>query len=416
MDESKKSVTQTLFVIGLAISAILGSVAGSLTTFFLTSQLGSFALFDSSPSTLSPEAVESRIVELIEEESATIAVVERVTPAVVSIVVKKERGELQNGSSSFFGGGYYFTEPLDDASAAQLVEISSGTGFFVTEDGYLLTNRHVVDEEGASFFVVTNDGEELPATLVDVDPLQDIAILRVEGDAFATVTLGDSDALRIGQTVIAIGNTLSEFRNTVTKGVVSGINRRVTAGDSYNAEVIDQAIQTDAAINPGNSGGPLINLLGEVIGINTAVSFQGESVAFAIPINEAKRAVEDVQTYGRIVRPWLGVRYVLVTPEAGSPLSREGGGSEVEDTYEVGALIVSGDQPGDVGVFAGSPADAAGLQEDDIIIAVEVEELSEEQALAELLSDYRPGDVVTLSVVRGTEQFDVEVTLAEYGE
>ncbi|MEK7620610.1 MAG: trypsin-like peptidase domain-containing protein [Patescibacteria group bacterium] len=406
MDEPKKSVTQTLFVIGLAVSAVVGSVAGAITTFMLSSQLGSLALFDGTSTTLSPEAVESRIVELIEEESATIAVVERVTPAVVSIVVKKERGDLDQ-SAYFFGGSYYSTEPLDSESAAELVEVSSGTGFFVTQDGYLLTNRHVVDDEGVSYFVVTNDGEELPAELVDIDPVQDIAVLRVQGDSFSTVTLGDSDDIRIGQTVIAIGNTLSEFRNTVTKGVVSGINRRVTAGDSYNAEVIDQAIQTDAAINPGNSGGPLINLLGEVIGINTAVSFQGESVAFAIPINEAKRAVEDVQEFGRIVRPWLGVRYVLVSPEVGS---------EVEGLYEVGALIVSGTQPGEVGVFEGSPADLAGLQEDDVIIAVEGEKLSEEQALAELISDYRPGDVVTLTILRGIESLDVEVALAEYGE
>jgi serine protease Do len=302
---------------------------------------------------------------------------------VVSIVVKKEWG------------------------AAELVEVSSGTGFFVTQDGYLLTNRHVVDEEDASYFVVTNDGEQLPAELVDIDPLQDIAILRVEGQSFSKVTFGDSDEIRIGQTVIAIGNTLSEFRNTVTKGVVSGINRRVTAGDSYNAEVIDQAIQTDAAINPGNSGGPLINLLGEVIGINTAVSFQGESVAFAIPINEAKRAVEDVQAYGRIIRPWLGVRYVLVTPEAGS---------EVEDAYEIGALIVSGEQPGEVGVFEGSPADLAGMVEDDVIIAVGGVELTQDHALAELISQYRPGDVVTLRILRGTQRLEMEVTLAEYGE
>lgn len=407
MDEPKKSVTQTLFVIGLAVASVMGSVAGAVTTFVLSSQLGSLALFDRDATQLEPEEVESRIVELIEEESATIAVVERVTPAVVSIVVKKERGQLQQDPSFYFGGTYFYTSPSDSETASELVEVSSGTGFFVTQDGYLLTNRHVVDEDGASFFVVTNDGEEFPAALVDVDPIQDIAILRVQGDDFATVTLGDSDAIRIGQTVIAIGNTLSEFRNTVTKGVVSGINRRVTAGDSYDAEIIDQAIQTDAAINPGNSGGPLINLLGEVIGMNTAVSFQGESVAFAIPINEAKRAVEDVQEFGRIVRPWLGVRYVLVSPEVGS---------EVEVLYDVGALIVLGSQPGEVGVFGGSPADLAGLQEDDIITAVEGQQLSEEQPLAELISDYHPGDVVTLTILRGAELFDVEVTLAEYGE
>lgn len=407
MDEPKKSVTQTLFVIGLAVSAIVGSVAGAVVTFALSSQLGSLALFSGSSTTLSPSAVESRIVELIEEESATIAVVERVTPAVVSIVVKKSRGELSQEPSSFFGGTYYYSAPLDSESATELVEVSSGTGFFVTDDGYVLTNRHVVDEGGVSYFVVTNDGEELPAELVDIDPVQDIAVLRVEGESFPTVTLGDSDNLRIGQTVIAIGNTLSEFRNTVTKGVVSGINRRVTAGDSYNTEVIDQAIQTDAAINPGNSGGPLINLLGEVIGINTAVSFRGESVAFAIPINEAKRAVEDIQEFGRIVRPWLGVRYVLVSPEVGS---------EVEGLYEVGALIVSGIQPGEVGVFDGSPADIAGLQADDVIIAVDGEKFSEERALAEIISEYRPGDVVTLTILRATETLEVEATLAEYGE
>lgn len=406
MQEPIQSVIRTLFVIGLAIGALVGSVAGAATTFLLTAQFGSFSLFDRSSGELKPEEVESRIVELIEEESATIAVVERVTPAVVSIVVKKQRGELVQ-PSFFFGGSYYLNEPFDEAIATDLVEVSSGTGFFVSEDGYLLTNRHVVDEEGASLFVVTNDGEELPAQLIDVDPLQDIAILRVEGKAFSTVTLGDSDNLRIGQTVIAIGNTLSEFRNTVTKGVVSGINRRVTAGDSYNAEVIDQAIQTDAAINRGNSGGPLINLLGEVIGINTAVSFEGESIAFAIPINEAKRAVEDVRMYGRIVRPWLGVRYALVTPEPGT-------GSE--GLYEVGALIVSGSQPGESGVFSGSPAALAGIQEQDIITAINEKNLTQDEALAELISDYRPGDTIMITLLRGVERIDVQVTLAEYGE
>lgn len=407
MNESTRPVSQTIIVIAIAVAAVAGSLAGAFTTFVLTSQFGSFSLFRSDYSVMSPEAVESRIVELIEDESASIAVVERVTPAVVSIVVKKERGALQSESSLYFGDRYYYTEPLDDSTSAELVEVSSGTGFFVTSDGYLLTNRHVVDEAGVSFFVVTNDGDELPAELIDIDPLQDIAVMRVEGDSFPTVTLSDSDTIRIGQTVIAIGNTLSEFRNTVTKGVVSGINRRVTAGDSYNAEVIEQAIQTDAAINPGNSGGPLINLLGEVIGINTAVSFQGESVAFAIPINEAKRAVQDVQEYGRIVRPWLGVRYVLVTPPEEGVQASE---------YEVGALIVSGTQPGEVGVFEGSPADLAGLKEDDIIFAVNEILLSEDSALAELVSKYRPGDVITISILRDNEHIDFDVTLAEYGE
>ncbi|MBI5794378.1 trypsin-like peptidase domain-containing protein [Candidatus Uhrbacteria bacterium] len=325
----------------------------------------------------------------------------------MSIVVKKERGDVYDGLNALSLDPFFSLSPLDDESAQELVEVSSGTGFFVTSDGYVLTNRHVVDEEGVTFVVVTNEGDELPATLVDIDPFQDIAILRVQGDGFPTVTLGDSDGIRIGQTVIAIGNTLSEFRNTVTKGVVSGMNRRVTAGDASKTEVIEAAIQTDAAINPGNSGGPLINLLGEVIGINTAVSFEGESVGFAIPINEAKRAIDDVQAFGRIVRPWLGVRYVLVEPDATS-------GQNID--YEVGAMVVAGSQPGEVGVFAGSPADLAGLKEKDVIIAVDSVNLSEDHALAEIISAYHPGDVVKLSVLRDGVLMTVDVTLAEYGE
>ncbi len=402
MSESNSSREQTFMVIAVTLAALAGAVSGAASAFLLT------GMFDVSLDTtmntpVSEQVMESRIVELIEEESATIAVVERVTPAVVSIVVKKQRGDVDTG---FFFSPFLYPESSDQ-DPTELIEVSSGTGFFVSEDGYLLTNRHVVDELDASYFVVNNDGEELPAELIDIDPFHDIAVLSVEGEGFPAVTLGDSGALQIGQTVIAIGNTLSEFRNTVTKGVVSGINRRVTAGNAYNTEIIDEAIQTDAAINPGNSGGPLINLLGEVIGMNTAVSYEGESVGFAIPINEAKRAVEDVKTYGRIVRPWLGVRYVLVEAE-----QQEG----EEVVYEVGALIVAGEQPGETGVVEGSPAYLAGLLDGDIITAVGGVMLSEDNALAELISAYHPDDVVEITVLRDGVEFVFNVTLAEYGE
>jgi serine protease Do len=240
---------------------------------------------------------------------------------------------------------------------------------------------------------------------VDVDPYEDIAVMKVEGEGFQVATLGDSENIKIGQTVIAIGNTLSEFRNTVTKGVVSGIDREITAGGYFDAEVIDEAIQTDAAINPGNSGGPLINLLGEVIGINTAVSYEGESVAFAIPINEAKQAVADVLEYGRIIQPWLGVRYLLVTPDASG---------ETAGMYEIGAWVIAGDQPGEIAVFEDSPADKAGLQEGDIIIAVNGEDLTESIGLAEAVSAYRPGETITLSVLRDSQVINLEATLEEY--
>lgn len=403
MQEPTKKNLQTLCVIAFTCAAVIGAVTGATVTLLVATTfqpLLSHLNFGDSQ-----RAVESKIVELIEEESATIAVVEQITPAVVSVVVKKERGDIQGATNGALISPFFFSEPLDDQNALELVEVSSGTGFFVTQDGYVLTNRHVVDETDATYAVVTNEGREFQATLVGIDPFQDIAILDVEGESFPIVQLGDSDEIRIGATVIAIGNTLSEFRNTVTKGVVSGINRRVTAGDSYNAEVIEQAIQTDAAINPGNSGGPLINLLGQVVGINTAVSFEGQAIGFAIPINEAKRAVADVQEFGRIVRPWLGVRYVLVKAQEGQNVE-----------YEIGAKIVAGDQPGEGAVVEGSPADLAGLKDGDIIIAVNETDLSQDKALAELVSGYRPGDMITLSVLREGVVLEVAVKLAEYGE
>lgn len=393
--------TQTLFVLGMAVSALVGAIASLFFGVLFSTQLGTFG------QSLSQEEVDQKIVELIEEESATIAVVERITPAVVSIVVKKERGQVTPRTQRILLSPFVIQQipSLSDEEAQQLIEISSGSGFFVSADGYLLTNRHVVDEQDAQFFVVMSDGEERSATLIDTDPFQDIAVMRVEGSGFPYVPLGDSDQIKIGQTVIAIGNTLSEFRNTVTKGVISGINRRVTAGSAAATDVIEQAIQTDAAINPGNSGGPLINLRGEVVGINTAVSVQGEAVAFAIPINQAKRAVEDVRELGRIVHPWLGVRYTLVKPEVVE-------GSDAP--AELGAMIVAGNQPGQSAVIPGSPADHAGLQDGDVIIQISGTPISKENTLSKIISALRPGNQVEIVFLRDGAKQTVTATLAEY--
>ncbi len=397
---------QSLIMFAIAIAAIVGGIVGAVSYVTFSNAFGISPL---ATQTMNTKEVDSKIVELIEEESATIAVVENVTPAVVSVIVKKPRGLITQ--TVFLGNSFtsplFFEQDLTSEQKEELVEVGSGTGFFVSEDGYLLTNRHVVNQTDVEYFIVTNEGNEIAAELVDMDPFQDLAILKVEGQAFPCVRFGDSDAIRIGQTVIAIGNTLSEFRNTVTKGVVSGIDRRVTAGDTVSTEVIEKAIQTDAAINPGNSGGPLINLLGEVIGINTAVSYEGESVAFAIPVNHAKRSIDDVRKYGRIIRPWLGVRYVLVMPNEQADISYD---------YDVGAMIVAGNEADQIAVFKGSPADLAGLKERDIIIAIDSVQLSQDKALAEIISSYRPNDVVTIKVLREGVLFETDVTLAEYTE
>jgi S1-C subfamily serine protease len=393
---------QTIFIVGMTLAALVGAVFGSFATFTFSREFSLIGRFGSGEE----KQVEQKIVELIEEESATIAVVQRVTPAVVSIVVKKPRAAITPRTRRILLSPFFIQQvpEFSEEEGKQLVEISSGSGFLVTEDGYVLTNRHVVDEQGATFFVVTNEGKELPAKLIDTDPFLDIAVLQVEVIGFPIVTLGDSDNIQIGQTVIAIGNTLSEFRNTVTKGVISGINRRVTAGSAATADVIEQAIQTDAAINPGNSGGPLINLRGEVVGINTAVSIEGEAIAFAIPINQAKRAIDDVRASGRIIRPWLGVRYVLVQNEK----------VDTNVNYEVGAMIVAGNQLGQPGVIPGSPAAEADLKEGDVIIKIGGTTLSKEDTLSELISVRRPGETIELEVLRDGVLLKLNVTLAEY--
>ena len=401
--DKEPQTSQTQFLLAITVAAIVGALVGSVTSSFFL--LKNNATVNSNG--LSYKDVDPKVVQLIEEESATISVVDDVAPSVVSIVVKKPRGQLSQSAydKTLFYQFFYDGETLTEEESNELVEVASGTGFFVTEDGLILTNRHVVDQTSATYIVVDNNGTEYEAKFVDADPFQDIALLKVEGTGFHAAKLGISQNIRIGQTVIAIGNTLSEFRNTVTKGVVSGIDRRVTAASEQNAEVIEKAIQTDAAINPGNSGGPLINLLAEVIGINTAISSQGESIGFAIPIDQAKRAIDDVVAYGRIIRPWLGVRYVLVEPEPIPDLSL---------TYELGALIASGNVPGQVAVFDGSPAEKAGLKEGDVIIAINNNNLTHASALSERVSEFHPGDVIKITFLRNGVIEEVDLTLVEF--
>jgi S1-C subfamily serine protease len=407
--EGLSKTHQTIIVVALAVSAVIGAVTGVLSSSLVSGALQSTQFL--SPvlnEQLAPAEVDRKIADLVQEESATIAVVQRVTPAVVSVVIKVRRGDLISEADEFselyFDPYYYPSEPLTQEEADELVEVGGGTGFFVSSDGYIVTNKHVVNDPTAVYSVVTNDGVELPAVIAAQDPFLDLAILDVEGDSYPTAVLGNSDDIQIGQTVIAIGNTLSEFRNTVTKGVISGINRRVIAGDETGEEVLERAIQTDAAINPGNSGGPLINLLGEVVAVNTAVSFEGQSLGFAIPINDIKKAVRDVQEFGRIVRPWLGVRYQMITDDLVAEFNLPVGD---------GALLIAGEGPKEPAVVADSPADAAGLLEGDAIVSVNGQDLTLDDPLGPVMAQYYPGDSVELEIIRGEEMFRTTVTLGE---
>lgn len=323
---------------------------------------------------------------VVQESSAVVDVAQKVSPSVVSITSK-------GTSQGFFGN--------------TVQSSGAGTGIIITADGLIMTNKHVVDDATAAYTVVTSDGKEYAnAKVVSRDPLNDVAFVKISASGLPAAQLGDSSAVKVGQRVVAIGNALGQFQNTVTDGIISGLGRPVTAGDQgsgANSETLTNLFQTDAAINPGNSGGPLVNLDGQVIGINTAVAGQAQNIGFAIPINEAKPLVASVKSSGRIVRPYLGVRYVAITPEIAQANNL---------TPKDGAWLHSaGDnQPA---VQADGPAAKAGLKDDDIITKVGNDKITATNSLQALVGKHKVGDKVDLTIYRDGKNQTITVTLQE---
>lgn len=347
----------------------------------------------------------------LDYERAVVSAVKKASPAVVSITVSKNLPILENCSGDplsilppefqqFFGDRFGISgRCLKEGTRLQ--EIGGGSGFIVSAEGLIVTNKHVVSDAQASYTVFTSDGRKFDARVVDEDPLQDLALLRVEASALPTLTLGDSDGIELGQTAIAIGNALGEFRNTVSVGVISGLARTVTATGGGATETIQGVIQTDAAINPGNSGGPLLNLRGEVIGINTAIVSGAQNIGFAMPINHAARAIQSVQRTGQIETPYLGIRYTIITPERAA---LEGLG------VNHGALVEA--SGGEAAVEPGSPSSRAGIQAGDVILELNGQRIDEDHTPGSLISRLSVGDRVTLKVLRSTREFTVEAELA----
>lgn len=345
------------------------------------------------------------------EEEPIVKAVSETSKAVVSIIASKdvpviERFELSPfGEDPFFQQffGDRFTIPQLRQRGTERRDVSSGSGFIVTEDGYIVTNKHVVVDTAAEYTVFLNTGEKINAKVVALDPLEDLAIIKVEKKGLPVVRLGNSNEIRIGQTAIAIGNSLGEFSNTVSVGVVSGLQRSITAfGQGIGSEELSELIQTDAAINVGNSGGPLLNIRGEVVGINTAIVQGAENIGFSIPINKAKRALESVRRSGKILYPYLGVRYVMLTPDIQS---------EHKLPVAEGAWLRAGEN--ETAVITGSPADMAGLEANDIIVKVNNESVTRERNLASLLSGYMVGETVEITFIRGGETKTTRVSLGE---
>jgi S1-C subfamily serine protease len=313
----------------------------------------------------------------IDESSAVIDAVNKVTPAVVTI------------QSS--GGGL-----LGAASG-------TGSGFIYDADGWIVTNRHVV-ADASELLVVLNDGRQFPGEVYGIDTLTDLAIVKIDATGLPVAPIGSSADLEPGQLAIAIGNPLG-YENTVTTGVVSGLGRQIRASDAAqtSSEQLNNLIQTDAAINPGNSGGPLVNSAGQVIGVNTAVNADAQGVGFSIPIDVAKPIMQQALDGQELTRPWIGVYYVPIDPALAA---------EQDLPVEYGALIGTADGSGQA-VFAGSPAEAAGLQAGDIIVAINGVQLDADADLSTLILPHSVGDTITLRVLRDNSAREVEVTLGE---
>lgn len=371
----------------------------------------------SAPSTAPAASAPSETVlykPVIDYEQAVITAVDKASKAVVSIVISKDLpvieqcpynpfANLPPEFRQFFGEEFNFSQPCQKGTRRQ--EIGGGSGFVISQEGLIVSNKHVVSDTQASYTILTNDGGKYEAEILARHPSLDLAILKIKkpsGKNLAVVRLGDSDSVKLGQTAIVIGNALGEFRNTVATGVISGLARTVTAQGGGIMETIEGVIQTDAAINQGNSGGPLLNLKGEVIGINTAMVVGAQNIGFAIPINQVKKAIESVQTSGKIVVPFLGVRFLKITPELAK---------KEKLSVENGALL-RGNEEGPA-VLPNSPAQKAGLQAEDIILEINNEQINQEHSLVVILQKYIVGDKIKLKVLREEKEINLEVVLEE---
>lgn len=345
-------------------------------------------------------------------EEHIIATVEKVMPAVVSIMVGKAYEEIlrERPHELMVPHGDHIDPPIPEDELPHTpggkVRVGGGSGFIVDQSGLILTNKHVVSDREAEYIVTTTEGETHPATVLARDPLNDVAIIKIEGENLSYIPLGDSRNIRLGQTVLAVGTALGEFQNTVSSGIVSGLSRFITAltDAEGHSERLRGLIQTDAAINPGNSGGPMVNLKGEAIGINSAVVFGAQNIGFAIPINKAKQDLEEVKNHGRIRRPFLGVRYVLLN----QILQRK-----FRLPVEQGALVIREGMPGESAIVPNSPAHRAGVLEADIILKINKTDISEKVGIEDALEKIGIGDTFTIEVLREGERKLLTATAEE---
>ncbi len=323
---------------------------------------------------------------IVQEESMIIDIVEKTSPAVVTVGISKTER-------------FSTIDPFDPFSLfetqEQQIEQDIGTGFIVDPNGLIITNKHVVSDLGASYRVITADSQTYEVQNIYRDPSNDLAILKIDSQNLPTIELGDSNSLRVGQFALAIGTALGEFRHTITTGIISGLGRGIIAGSPFAGyiEQLDDVIQTDAAINAGNSGGPLLNLAGQVIGVNVAVAQNAQNIGFAIPINTVRAVLDNFRQTGEFSRPFLGIRYSDITKEAA-----------ILNEIPEGAYVIE--------VVSGSSAAEAGIQAGDVITEIDNQKIKEtDNSVAEIINKKRVGETIAVKIWRNGETRQIDIKL-----
>lgn len=344
---------------------------------------------------------------MLMSKSPIVEIAKRVCPAVITVIASRDLPQIEEFYFlPFKGEKVAFPKKMN--SDKQKTKIGGGSGFIVSKDGYVLTCNHVVEEQDADYTVILEPDKRYPAKVLSRDPLTDTAILKIEdGTSFPFLKLGDSDAVELGEAVVAVGNPLGEFEDTLSAGIVSGLSRRITAycgsQTTCKATNLRGLIQTDAAINPGNSGGPLVNMKGEVIAINTAMIMGAENIGFALPINYIKEDLKEVKKDGKIKRPYLGVKYIILNEQIAKA-------NKIDCHY--GALIVR-EMFGEPAVAKNSSAEDAGLKEYDIVLEINGKKITQDNSVNDILSECAVGEKIYLLVLRNGEEIDLETVLKE---
>lgn len=338
------------------------------------------------------------------EKSPIIKIAKRVCPAVITIIASKDLPSIESYYTFPFGEKEYLMPKIKNGKT-KMQKIGGGSAFIVSKDGYIITSNHVVEDNEAQYSVILEPKERHLARILSRNPVNDIAILKIEGNNFPYIELGNSDEIELGENVLAVGNALGEFHDTLSAGIISGLSRYIQTASNFikQTESLKGLIQTDAAINPGNSGGPLINMETEVIGVNTATIAGTQNMGFAIPINYAKKDLDEVKKYGKIKIPFLGIKYIILNKEIAEKNNL---------SVDYGALVIR-ERLGDSAIIKKTAAEKAGIKEFDIILSIGKEKITFENSLSEIINKHKIGEKIEFLILRKGKKIIKKIKLEE---